>query len=102
MNEQQQHCTQLITQILKYANICVTKFKMVGNECYMSKNMAEFIEKYGTSFFFNKPSIPSNEYGTLNAIIKVYIDETLEDHQFIVGVSGTDNKIEFEVWSEGE
>lgn len=96
MNEQQ-HCTQLITQILKYANSCVTKFKMVGNECYMSKNMAEFIEKYGRPFFFNKPSIPSNEYGTLNATIKVFINETLEDHQFIVGVAGTDNKIEFEL-----
>lgn len=95
MNEQQ-HCTQLITQILKYANSCVTKFKMVGNECYMSKNMAEFIEKYGT-LFFNKPSIPSVEFGTLNATIKVFINETLEDHQFIVGVAGTDNKIEFEL-----
>jgi len=95
MNEQQR-CAQLIIHILKYANSCVTKFKMVGNECYMSKNMAEFIEKYGT-LFFNKPSIPSNEYGTLNATIKVFIDETLEDHQFIVGVAGTDNKIEFEL-----
>lgn len=95
MNEQQ-HCTQLITQIIKYANSCVTKFKMVGNECYMSKNMAEFIEKYGTPFF-NIPSIPSDEYGTLNATIKVFINETLEDHQFIVGVAGTNNKIEFEL-----
>lgn len=48
-------------------------------------------------FFFNKPSIPSVEFGTLNATIKVFINETLEDHQFIVGVAGTDNKIEFEL-----